>query len=519
MDLWLRQPATFMPEALAEGFRNFTWHIGIAMAKRIDPLVRIRAYALPYGESTKIMLIDFPGAIEYGMFSSYDAPLAVYPTWTPDEGMEKLEHLCKNPPGDMAKFYNDTSLPPVHRPVKGQKHRIVIHRILNGSVGARANVEMMLRVRDFEAEYDVEIFPSGFTNFDFLFSYNLSAADYRPVCMIKDAIYPQMELPTGKILYGDAIFDGRYKDWFELLGFDQVEMYSEYLKKNRRVLPTYAMRAAQWARRNWSKVEPFVIDRNTTRPPDADLSDRILRPASAFVLPATRRRVMRNLGLDIGELDRFACDACILHNTCKLYRANSVCTVKGAETVALADSFGTRNADVIINGLSKLLQRQAERLEDAMAAEDVAEPNPDVTRQINSVFANGVKLAKLIDPNLAGGPKVTVNVGVGAGGQASIVAQQDPRQITAQVVAEIEASGIPRDKITAEMLAAYLKAMNVEDPAAKKGVIGASKAISSKKKRADDISDERSPEEDLIPKDGLFGGFIEGEATVNGDAA
>jgi hypothetical protein len=520
IDLWLRQPATFMPEALAEGFRNFTWHIGVAMAKRVDPIARMRAYALPYGEKTKLMLIDYPGASEYGLFSSYDEPLAVYPTWAPDEDPALLEQLCKNPVGENPKFYNDDSVPPSIRPVKGQKHRVVIHRIPNGSAHGKNNVNMMLRVSELQAKYNVEIFTSGLIAFDFMFGYGLTAADWRPGCMIENLIYVQVELPSGKTLTGDKIFDPRYADWFELIGIDQADIFKS-LQNDRRMIPQVSMRSVQWARRNWHKVEPFVLDRMSKLPPGKDFEDRILQPSSAFVLPAARRRVMRNLGLKLGELDKFACDVCILHNTCKLYRANSVCTVKGAETVGLSEAFGTRSADRIIDGLSKLLERQAERLEDALAAEDPADTSPDVTRQLNSVFSNGVKLAKLIDPSLAGGPKVTVNVGVGAGGHASVVAQQDPRQITSRVVAELEAAGIPREDITAEMLSSYLKAMVGDDATGMQKAIAAAKVTKKPAAKKIKLPEDYSPEEQLI-QPGLLGlNVIEGTAeetvTTDGD--
>lgn len=486
IDLWLRQPATFLAEAFEEGFRNISWHIGSAMATRVDPIARVRAFALPYKVEAKLMLIDYTGASEYSVFSKYDKPLAVYPTWAPDESRKIMERLCREPVGDNPAFYGNPSISPVHRPVRGQRHRVVVHRIDNGSAARRDLNDMLLWFRDLQAEHNVEIFVSGLTNYDHLFSYDLAAADYRPICMDRNLIFPRMVLPSGKFLKDEAIWDARYKDWFDLIGLDQVEIYKSSIG-DRRMLPRANMRSVQWARANWTKVEPFVIGRKNDKPDDRDFEGRIFQPSTAFVLPGARRRVMRNIGMDLGELDRFLCDTCILHNTCTLYREGSVCTVKGAETVSLADSFGTRSADRIIDGLSKLLQRQAERLDDALAAEDPAEPEPDVTRQINSVFANGVKLAKLIDPTLAGRPGVTVNVGVGAGGQAAIVAQQDPRQITARVVAELEASGIPREEITSQMLAGYFKSMgiNVEEPV--RAAIGAAKgAVKGKKAKQED---------------------------------
>lgn len=466
------------------------------MAKKLDPIARTRAYALPYGERSKIMLIDYAGAAEYGLFGKYDEPIAVYPTWTPEDGYDQLRWLCENPPGRNPKLYNDRSLGPESRPIKDQKHRIVVWKFKNDFTAVSVT-PMLTVIRDFQAEYDVEIFVSGLTRFEHMLSYDLLACDFRPQCLVDNAIHEVAVLPSGKYISRD-IYDPRYKDWFELLGMSQIDIFREVKSGNRRILLEYNLRSMQWAKANWDKVEPFVLDRKSKVPEDRDFSDRILQPNTAFTLPATRRRVMRNLGLPESELDRFACDVCIMHNTCKLYREGAVCAVEGTEAVALSKAFGTRNADRIIDGLSQLLEKQAERLEDAMAAEDPQNPNPDVTRQVNSVFANGVKLAKLIDPTLAGGPKVTVNVGVGQGGQAAIVAQQDPRQITAQVMRELEASGIPREQITAEMLAGYFKNMgiNTEEPARK--AIQAVKATVRKEKPS--VPEDYDAEEALIEK-------------------
>lgn len=469
IDLWARHPATVMPEALEEGFRKFTWHVGLAMARRMDPIARMRAYALPFGQDCRLMLIDFAGAPEYDLFSNYERPLAVYPTWTPSDGFNALKYLCENPPGDNPKFYGDSSIPRIHRPVKGQKHRIVVHRVNEISTHTETRRRFCLSLLELQETYvDVEIFLSGFSNLDHLVGMGFRAGDFQPFCIDGLRVYQQLTLPSGKFLSGDKIYDPRYSDWFDLLGISQVDLIKN-LKEDRRLWPRYEFRAAQWARRNWHKVEPFILDRRgRTSSDEKDLSNRILRSNDEFILPATRRRVMRNLGLaPIDDLDEFTCDTCIMHNTCTLYRAGSVCILPGAETVALAEGFGTRSAAKIIEGLHELVKIQAERVEDAIAAEaSSGETDDKVTKQINSLFANGVKLAKLLDPALNGGPRVAVNVGVAAGGRAEIVAAADPRQLTAQIIAEIEAQGIKREDITQEMIAAYLKALGVgsDDP-------------------------------------------------------
>lgn len=504
IDLWIRQPYTFLTEALQEGFRGFTWHIGMAMAKKLDPIARIRIGALGYSQDVRLMLIDHAGAPEFGLFSTYDKPLAVYPTWACDEDWSILEGLVKKNVADDEALCSNTDIRPEHRPVFGQKHRVVIHRL----PPAHNHADLMLRIMSLQEKYpDCELFVSGLASFDFMFSWGLKAGDMRPSCMTGNQIFPKVVLPSGKKLgehQENEVYDPRYADWFDLLGITQDDLLGSYVT-DRKLFPRFTLRSAQWARRNYSLVSPFVLDRTRNKKRFRALEPGLVEASNAtFVLPAARRRVMRNIGMDIGELDKFACDTCILQNACTLYREGAVCSLKGSEGVALADAFGTRSASRIIDGLSELLKKQAERLEDSMAAEDPADPNPDITRQLNAVFGNGVKLAKLIDPSLAGGPSVQVNVGVGAGGNASIVAQQDPRQLTASIVRELESQGIPRDKITGEMIAGVFKSMGMD--ATKKQAITAAKVSSEEPVKS--LPEDMDPEETLVDKSILTGEIV-----------
>ena len=65
-------------------------------------------------------------------------------------------------------------------------------------------------------------------------------------------------------------------------------------------------------------------------------------------------------------------------------------------------------------------------------------PDPEVTKMMNSLFKNGVQLAKLLNPELNGkGQSVTVSVG---GGHTAGVFS--PQQLTGKIIAELEAQGI-----------------------------------------------------------------------------
>lgn len=83
---------------------------------------------------------------------------------------------------------------------------------------------------------------------------------------------------------------------------------------------------------------------------------------------------------------------------------------------------------------------------------------------MGQVFDQGVKLAKLLNPALAGGPKVQVNVGAGG---AATVSEVNPRQLAAMAVKELEQRGIPRESITGEMISTLLTDMGDESKRAK----------------------------------------------------
>jgi redox-regulated HSP33 family molecular chaperone len=138
--------------------------------------------------------------------------------------------------------------------------------------------------------------------------------------------------------------------------------------------------------------------------------------------------------------------------------------------VGLAETFGSRNADTIITGLSDLLRIQADRTERAIEKEiDEQELDPEVRKMINDLMKNGTMLAKLLKPEL-NGKGVTVNVGVN--GQAAIaVANSDPNQLVANAVAALERQGVPRDQITADMIRTLLTPSLQSQPAIEGSVV------------------------------------------------
>jgi len=119
--------------------------------------------------------------------------------------------------------------------------------------------------------------------------------------------------------------------------------------------------------------------------------------------------------------------------------------------------FKSRDADTIIDGLGTLVAANAARMERGMAVENAMnDSDPEVSRLIGQVFDQGVKLAKLLEPQRFS-PGAKVNVNVGTGGAASLQSG-NPRQLVAEVVRQLEQQGVPRDKITPQMIQGVLEA-------------------------------------------------------------
>jgi hypothetical protein len=216
----------------------------------------------------------------------------------------------------------------------------------------------------------------------------------------------------------------------------------------------YNIKSAQWAAANFVKTDNFKTGNGSVpkelRPiVDSQSSDE------DFVAPQTRRPFSVELKAQPG--DKVSCDTCSLQNKCKHYREGAVCTLPDAEPRELATMFGSRDSDVILDGLATLMSTQANRLKRGLRDEQMdGEIDPRVTSLANTLFQQGVTLAKLVDPELRGGAKVQVNVN-GAGSQTTVLSAS-PQQMMAGIISQLEAKGIARSEITPEMIKGLLQA-------------------------------------------------------------
>lgn len=124
----------------------------------------------------------------------------------------------------------------------------------------------------------------------------------------------------------------------------------------------------------------------------------------------------------------------------------------GSDGKKLSDMFRTKNPDDIAEGLRSVLAEQAdivdEQLQDhkSRGNDDI---DPELMKNLNSVFNNGTKLHNLLRPK----PGINIGIGINGASSVSVGASSEPRELAAMVVRELEESMPPGTTITDEMVA------------------------------------------------------------------
>jgi len=339
------------------------------------------------------------------------------------------------------------SLPPGLRPVPGQRHMVVIAEIPNMRHGiSKAIMREVAMVAASSPEVSLHIADSN--TFSTYFDYGAKSVTFDPFSN------KQLHLPNGITLTPTNKPEwAAYADWVSFLGFSFGQV-----ARNNRIRMAYNIKSVHWAAKYYNSDYRFTM-KFTPGISEQGVPDANFKP-SVNDRRMTRHKTtvaMRSLLLRQDDRTDFVlCNGCMYRMSCKLMRADSVCNYKGTDTVGLADAFGSRNADRIIDGLSDLLKMQANRVEAATEIEaSEGDLDPEVTKQMNSLFKNGVMLAKLLNPEL-NGKGVNVNVGIVNAPNAGAVAAADPRQLVSNAVRALEAQGIKREDITQDMIKAIL---------------------------------------------------------------
>lgn len=444
-EVWFRNPHDYIRELVEVGEYKIAWDRGLLHKKGIDPIKHADLYfanAFPY----RILCVGTQGTAEYRVGDTLEAPSAVYPTWAYGEDSVILEEMLAHPYGEDLEACNDLSVAGDERPILGQEHRVVVTDVPNTQHGPGRQFIRFLK--GLQAEYPRAIIHlHGTYGWKIAFGMGFGAADVEPRTAAQKG---RVHLPAGSVEKYERIF--AHPQWASNLGFQPADLKDP---KNR---CKFNIKSAVWAGAYYTEMFKFRT-RGGAEEVDHTSSDADFEPQTTPGRNASR-------SIKIKDGDQQLCDTCSLQNTCKYFRIGAVCTVPGAEPVRLARMFNTRNADDIIDGLGTLLATNTNRLERGLAYEEIdGEIDPEVSKIVGQVFDQGVKLAKLLEPGrFAGGAKVQVNVGSGG---AAAVTTGNPRQLVAQVVRELEQQGIPRDKITPDMVQGALEGMLNADTAQK----------------------------------------------------
>lgn len=417
--VWIRNPRLCIREVVAAGAPLTSWDEGYLKKKKTDVHKFLGIY-YPEGIEWQALVIGWSGARLIDADHDLDNPLAIHTVYSAEHhAVNELERMTsKIADEDYKSWLVVTDLPPVHM----SEGKVLIERLNDLT----------------EMHPDLKIFFHGTYSFTAMFNNEWYAADFDPR---QGARAGKIHLPNGKLLYPlkkpEEVRE--YIQWINLLGFRASELSEP---RDRCI---YNIHSAVWAGKHWERNFKFK-----TRGERADVD----APDDEVDLPTTNR--FKRTRHTFGDYDKLLCNTCTVQSSCKFFRMGSVCSVPGAEPAKLAEYFNTRDADRIIKGLGTVLAAQSNRAEEAMEQEAVTgDLSPEVTKILNSLFSNGVKLAKLVNPQL-NGKGVSVGVQINGAGSAHIAASDSASQLTASIVATLESKGIQREDITPGMIATVL---------------------------------------------------------------
>lgn len=440
-----RNPDNYIRELVEADYRKIVWDRGYLHKKRIDPIEHAKLYFTSMPFVVWDLGNEEQGCAEYLPGSPRNRPAAVYPivSMMGQNAITMLEELAANPSGENEESCMDPDVPPEERPVLGQDH-IVIVTDLPDMASSRGRA-MLRTIRDIQSDYpDCTIHLHGLYAFKAMFSMEFKSVDFEPRSYAQKGT---VILPMGRQIK----FEGAAQtpQWVTMLDFLPKELADP---KNRCI---YNIKSTLWAAKNYDESLSIKFRRDKkSGPPDTTSSDK------AFVPVPAKSNFTKTLPVLDG--DKVACDSCSLANNCRSYRAGAVCSLN-QDTGGLAAMFRTRDSATILDGLSKILAKQAERTERAVEEEEAfSELSPDVTKMLDSLFKNGIQFAKLVDPTLRS-PKLALTVNGGSGVTVSSE-RATPQQIMKDVFAALEAQGFQRAEITPEMIKTMMKQMYGEMP-------------------------------------------------------
>lgn len=453
-ELWYRNPHDYIRELVEAREHLVAWDRGILVKRKIDPIKHAELY---FGEGVdwRVLAIGLNGTAEYRPGDSTYKPTAVYPTWGYGEDQALLEELVECPVGSDETICSNTSVSGDERPVFGQEHIVVITDLPDARSGPGRAFFAYLKTLS-EDNPGCKIYIHGSYSFRIAFGMGFHCADFEPRTVAQRG---DIFLPTGKRVKFER--GANYGSWLTAFGFTAADLA---IPAKRCI---FNIKSTRWAADYYEDMYAPSVRKSSSSSVDT------VTPSASFA-PKGGKALSARAGASAKEGDKFNCDTCSLSTQCSYFREGAVCGIPGAEPKSLASFFNTRDSSTILDGLAIIVSANARRLDKGIAAENsLGDISPEVTKLMGQVFGQGEKLAKLIDPSLRGGANVQVNVG--AGSQASVVAAADPRQLVASVIQQLENKGIDRENITPEMISTAVKQMT--DPSAARRELEAARYI------------------------------------------
>ena len=431
--IWMRNPKNYIRQVVEVDHRLLVWDRGVIIKNGIDPW-QFNNLHFGTNKQWRTMIVGSKGTVEITEQCKEDNPAAVYPTFTYGESLTLLENIMASNVGEDPIACAAPNLDVDERPVLGQEHRVVITEIPDARMGTSR--VFYRELRELQEEYpECILHLHGSYNFRTIFGLGYQSGDYEPRTY---AAKKMIVLPNGKVITVDRA--ALFQQWVNVLGMSvsNLKVPAERCIFN--------IRSCIWASKNYDKDFKFKSNGDVGTDPSAPVHQPQASSGGIYKgKPQTG--------------DKITCNTCSLANSCKYFRVDAVCSIPGSETSVLAKFFGSRDSGRIIDALGTVLGTQVERAEEGRRNEQMmGDLDPQVTKLLNDLFNNGVKLAKLVDPSLTK-PAVAINVGNGAQ-----VAGATPNAIMSDVMRTLEKSGIAREDITPEMVASVLTKMQEGEP-------------------------------------------------------
>lgn len=427
-EIWYRNCLAYHREMIETNQFNVAMDAGYIAKRRFNA---VQWANLTFGPAApwRVLIIgsEEQGAREYR--AGHEGTYAKYPVWFADTEPDILWAHLENEP----KYIIVSNLPDM-RSQPGKNLLGVLETLQDDFPNTKLHVH-------------------GLYSFHCLFGYKFRSVDHNPR---EDAAVDKLYFYDGKLVYRKKLLEtpqllAAYEPWVELEGMKMADLE---VPRNRCIFNIKSYIRASYMYRRSEKIA--IPRKNAAKNRFRQIED-VDTSQLDFKVVQSNRTLLRNKLPVVGG-DLFACDTCTLALDCNTFRKGAVCAVGHSEASGLAKYFNTRNSETILDGLSKLMAIQADRLDTELLKEEVTgDTSKEATKMLKEMFDQGTKLAKLVDPSLRSAPKVTVNVGgqpeLNGGGVPS------PKQVITAAIRELELRGVPRADITPDMIKGLVAGM------------------------------------------------------------